>query len=271
MGISKHIKICKPHRDINSKTTNPIVLEKLEPRILLSGDSLLYAVAPDPLQNTLLDSTKQVVQYAELLESNEQVVQKTRQELDASDTLETDFYQPLLTLSVDDGSVADVVDPIQAGEDIVGLENDLDGDFEDKDTLTAVAEVAVGGEFTTNSPAVPVEDGSMPIYINDAEISIEYATPIEIRGPPTYEGDYSTTSTLSTYSTSDRYAVKSIVEGVYQIKTPDMRNLSFVDSDIKSCNGHIVFADPLVADIDTLLGGLLFDSEDDTRIFYVDA
>jgi len=85
------------------------VLERLEPRILLSGDSLLYAVAPDPL----LDSPRQVVQYAELLESNEQVVQETRQELDASDTLEPDFYQPLLTLSVDDYSVADGVDPIQ--------------------------------------------------------------------------------------------------------------------------------------------------------------
>jgi len=247
------------------------VLEKLEPRILLSGDSLLYAVAPDPLQDTLLDSTQQVVQYAELLESNEKVEQETRQELDESDALETDFYQPLLTLSVNDDSVADGVDPIQAGEDIVGLENDLGGDLEYKDTLTAVAEAAVGGKFTTNNPAVPVEDGSMPIYINDAVIGIEYATSIEIRGPPTDTGDYSTTSALSTYSTSDRYAVKSNVEGVYQLKTPDLRNLSLVDSDINSWNGQIVFSDPLVADIDTLFGGLLFGSEDDTRIFYLDA
>ena len=41
MGIFKHIKDCRPHRDINSKGTNPIVLENLEPRILLSGDGLL--------------------------------------------------------------------------------------------------------------------------------------------------------------------------------------------------------------------------------------
>jgi len=68
LGIFKRIKDCRPHPDINSKGTNPIVLEKLEPRILLSGDGLLN-IAPDPL-DSLLDNTSQVIQYAELLDTD---------------------------------------------------------------------------------------------------------------------------------------------------------------------------------------------------------
>jgi hypothetical protein len=49
----------------------PVEFEALEPRILLSGYSLLN-LAPDPL-DSLIDTTPQVVQYAELLETNGQV------------------------------------------------------------------------------------------------------------------------------------------------------------------------------------------------------
>ncbi|MHC4489907.1 MAG: LEPR-XLL domain-containing protein, partial [Planctomycetota bacterium] len=45
--------------------------EQLEPRILLSGDGLLNIAAPEPLRDPLLDGMQQVVQYAELLETNE--------------------------------------------------------------------------------------------------------------------------------------------------------------------------------------------------------
>ena len=41
--------------------------EVLEPRILLSGDGLLYAVAPDPLQDMLLDNTPLVPKQASSL------------------------------------------------------------------------------------------------------------------------------------------------------------------------------------------------------------
>jgi hypothetical protein len=44
------------------------------------------------------------------------------------------------------------------------LSNDSDADIESKVTTT--------------------QDSSMPIYINDADLSIEYATSIEIRGCP---------------------------------------------------------------------------------------
>ena len=57
-----------------SNSAKPVIFEILEPRILLSGDSLLN-IAPDPLQDTI-DTTPQVVQYAELLEINDKIKDK---------------------------------------------------------------------------------------------------------------------------------------------------------------------------------------------------
>ncbi|MBN2316291.1 MAG: LEPR-XLL domain-containing protein [Sedimentisphaerales bacterium] len=54
-----------------SKTHRPPLLERLEPRILLSGDGLLSAVVPDPF----LDTMPQLAQHAKLLETIEQVEQ----------------------------------------------------------------------------------------------------------------------------------------------------------------------------------------------------
>ena len=57
--------------NVDSTSSKPFaLLEQLEPRILLSGDGLLN-IAPEPL-DSLLDTMPQVVQYAELLETNEQ-------------------------------------------------------------------------------------------------------------------------------------------------------------------------------------------------------
>ncbi len=81
----------------DSNPAKPITFEILEPRILLSGDSLLI-IAPDPL-DSLLDTTPQVVQYAELLETNDQVQEEISQELDPSEALNADIYQPIFTFS----------------------------------------------------------------------------------------------------------------------------------------------------------------------------
>ena len=62
----------------DSSPTKPVTFEALEPRILLSGDSLLN-IALDPLQDALLDTMPQVVQYAELLETNDQVEEEMSQ------------------------------------------------------------------------------------------------------------------------------------------------------------------------------------------------
>ena len=118
MEISTHLRGVRHHiGEKNPARAQRPFFEQLEPRILLSGDSLLYAAVPDPLPDALPNSTQQIVQCAESLESSEQVEQETGQELDVSDQLE--ICQPLLTLSVND-----LVDPIQAGEDLGEIVND---------------------------------------------------------------------------------------------------------------------------------------------------
>jgi len=112
-----------------------------------------------------------------LLDTNEQVGEQISQELTSSDTPNTDVYKPILTLFVDDDNTNDEsanadlnVDNIGSAlvnADIAVLSSDSNGDIESKVGTT--------------------EDGSMPTYINDADLSSEYATSIEIRGPPVNE------------------------------------------------------------------------------------
>ncbi len=54
-------------------------LEQLEPRILLSGDSILN-IALNPHQDNILDNSSNVVQEAEILHINEQVEGQISQE-----------------------------------------------------------------------------------------------------------------------------------------------------------------------------------------------
>ena len=71
MGIFKSIKGWKLSWNTNSELVKPITFEVLEPRILLSGDSLLNVIIPDQDQDMLLDGMQNVVQHAELLETRE--------------------------------------------------------------------------------------------------------------------------------------------------------------------------------------------------------
>ena len=70
MGLFKRIKKWKQSWGTNSRPIRPASIERLEPRILLSGDGLL-SVMPDPLQDSLLDNTRQVVEYVEVLEASD--------------------------------------------------------------------------------------------------------------------------------------------------------------------------------------------------------
>jgi hypothetical protein len=55
--IFKYAKDKRTSQNIGSVSVKPFILfEQLEPRILLSVDSLLN-IAPDPLQETILDNT----------------------------------------------------------------------------------------------------------------------------------------------------------------------------------------------------------------------
>ena len=83
-------------------------IHKLEPRILLSGDVLLCAAAHYPI----VDRSQQILQYAELLQTNEQIPaagQELSREPVPTYLLETDLYQPIITLHVNtDGNVNEV-------------------------------------------------------------------------------------------------------------------------------------------------------------------
>ena len=96
----------------DSNSAKPVTFEVLEPRILLSGDSLLN-IAPDPF-DSLIDTTPQVVQYAELLETNDQIEEEINQELDPAEALNSDIYQPIFTLSVNEGNIA----PVEADNNV---------------------------------------------------------------------------------------------------------------------------------------------------------
>jgi len=108
LGIFERIKDRKPSWNTNSKKITPIVLEKLEPRILLSGDSLLYA-ATSQLYDPLDSNAQQITQYAELLDTDARAEEQVSQELTSSDTLNSDVYKPILTLSQDDNTNSDSV------------------------------------------------------------------------------------------------------------------------------------------------------------------
>jgi len=201
----KHIKDRKLASSTNSEQARPTLLEKLEPRILLSGDSLLYAAAPDALQETLLDSPQYVIQYAELLDTDQQVEQQLpnaeheiHQQLDPSDLADTDLDQVIFTLSADDDINDKVIDKTagdlnagnigtaQTSDDLAVLSDDSGGNVHNKTAATEIADSTIE-EPVGNDYAVPTDDGSMPICIADTDPSIEYATSVDIRGPPASE------------------------------------------------------------------------------------
>ena len=230
MGILKRIKDHKLFPSRDSAPVKPPVLERLEPRILLSGDGLLNIAPPDPIQDT-----PQVVRYAELLESDEEVEQDIDQEGCRSCPDGSDLLEPILTISVDESTIPDDDDPSVLSDD------SCEGICDETSTAEAV-HVSVD-EPTTQSPAFPTEDGSMPTYVSDADLNIEYATSIEIRGPPESESAYSTADGLITYAISDGYAETFDVGSVYELKAPDLPGLQLVDSDISSWEWQVVYLD----------------------------
>ena len=161
----------------HSTLVNPLIqLEQLEPRILLSADSLLN-INPDPLQDTLLNNTQQEIQYAELLNTNEQVEEQISLEVAQPVNPDIEAYKPVFTLLVDDadandGSAGadlgiDNIGSAQVNNDVVLLLSDSDGDIE----------------------SLGITEGYIPLIYNDDNISIEENTSIEIRGPPVTLGD----------------------------------------------------------------------------------
>ena len=243
MGIFKHITERKSSLSTDSKPVKPIVLERLEPRILLSGDGLLYAATYDPL----LESVQPIVQCAEILDTTERVNQQhpaEGQEIDQNltnpDPLETDLCEPIFTLSVEDGDINDGVAPAQVDDDLAELLDDFEENGDSKITLTEMVDVE---EPIINSTTIPTEDGSKPITDSDADLSIDYATSIEIRGPPGDVSDSLTASEINTYASSDEIAESSGGDNIQQLKVPDLPGMYLVDPNVGCLEGQVFYLD----------------------------
>ena len=159
------------NEDKNYTSAKPLPhFEQLEPRILLSADSLLNVMGPTHGHDTLIHSVQEVVQCTELPQTHEQL-----EEFAQSESSDAGDYQPILTLCVDDNANEessdedfgiDNVDSAQVNCDIAVFSNDSNENI---------------GSFSAT------EDGDMPVFITNADLCKEYATSIEIRGPPENE------------------------------------------------------------------------------------
>ena len=172
LGILRRISVRKLSSRTASRPFHPPALEKLEPRILLSGDGLLSVVQPDLPQDTLLDSTPQIVQCAELWEANEQVEQQCPR-------IEGEIHRPIFTLHVaedeDFGEQAMDADLSPADEF-----SETGGDLNAEDigpSETSDDHVSLSEDSDVDQESLgTTEDGIMPLYIDDADLSKEYAT-----------------------------------------------------------------------------------------------
>ncbi|MBL7153669.1 MAG: hypothetical protein ISS79_08120, partial [Phycisphaerae bacterium] len=243
---------------------------------MLSADSLLIAAVPDPFQDTLLDGTQQVVERAAFLETDERLErqlptgeQAIRDEVEPSDQLETDLYQPIFTLSADaddatddepidadvnsvdgfnetTGDVSfDEIGPVQASEDPGTLVHDSDGATQDTGTLATVTEAIVGGEVSMDDDAAPAENSSLTTDTNDADLSIEYATSIEIRGPPASDPLKSNSTSVTLVEVAfqtENNALDEYKDGA-QRQGVDLPGLYLVDPDVGYFDGQVIYLD----------------------------
>ncbi|MHC4756786.1 MAG: LEPR-XLL domain-containing protein, partial [Planctomycetota bacterium] len=219
-----------------TREIKPLIhFEQLEPRILLSVDSLLN-IAPDSGQDPVLGNPSTFVQEAELLHTNEEIEVQINPESAPVDALNTDIYKPICTLVVDDNinndesADADLsVDNIGSAlvnADITVLLNDFNEDIENKVSTT--------------------EDESPQVYVNDAEIIIEENTSIEIRGPPLSE---TVNSEITTYcndnedSEVDPNILDEYAAEVQPSGSGDLSDLYLVDPTVDYFDGQIVYLD----------------------------
>jgi len=217
-----------------TRKVKPLIqIEQLEPRIMLSGDGLLN-IAPDLNEDTILDNTSQVIQYVE--DTHEPVEAELSLELAQPYTTNIDVYEPIITLLVDDDSTndelvdsdlsVDNVDPTLVNDEINILSNDSDEYIENKVGTT--------------------EDSGIPDYIDD-DLSIEYATSIEIRGPPVSE----TVLELSLSVEGARLG-PYIVTGMLPSPPGGIGGLTFADGflySVEGYNGNIHKIDPQTGNV----------------------
>ncbi|MBN2313515.1 MAG: choice-of-anchor D domain-containing protein [Sedimentisphaerales bacterium] len=264
----KHSKDRTSPPSANSKSPDPVFLEKLEPRILLSGDGLLCSAALDPL----IDTRPNVVQHAELLETSEHFntkptgYQEIYQEANPSHPDGTDLLQPILTLTIEDNhstqdrelneKVINGVDTSEESPNEFNLDEvdlaqiEIHSVVHSEDSNRSIANemflaevVGIAVENPKKTIAVPIEDSNIPEYITDADVGIEEALSIEIRGPPTESGELTTLLNSEIYVESDEFAELSDEGNSYQLKAPDLPGLQLENADISSWEEQIIYLD----------------------------
>jgi hypothetical protein len=203
--------------DVDSASAKPFtLLEQLEPRILLSADCL-NAIAPEPL-DSLLDNMPQVVQHAELLETNDQAEEQA-----PSDTA---IYQPIFTLSSNGESV-------EAAESATELT---------EENSTVVVETTVG-EFENNETKIVTEDENFPVNI-DENLSIQETTSIEIRGPPASDlENYFSNANLEDVALQTQNDILNEYVGGVQSQIAGLSGLYLVEPDVDYFDGQVFYLD----------------------------
>ncbi|MBN2137174.1 MAG: LEPR-XLL domain-containing protein, partial [Sedimentisphaerales bacterium] len=170
-------------------STKPIVFEALEPRVLLSADSLAN-LALASASDVIPQGTDHAVRHAELLETPGQSLTCEARAVDEKADLPDDdssaSYTPIFTFSAGEISGesedADLTDigPIQTDEDASGLsEENTDAPA----NAAPVVEAAVEYE-TYIGRGIPTADAAQPILADNDNIRDLKSLPIEIRGPP---------------------------------------------------------------------------------------
>jgi len=267
MGIFRHIIGRKASPDANSKSTRSPIFENLEPRIMLSADGLLSCLNAPLHDDPLANESQQVIEYdhTQWLDTDESVGVKLPQiereissDPDLSKLSESESISPFFTLTLDESStISQSEEKINKSSDNFNTENvglvntnidnsqqsNASADITNNNLIPALAVDIIADETAMINPVIPIEDGSMPIYNSDADLSIEYATSIEPRGPPPSDIDTSITSKLDTYVASDEIAESSDVVGIHSLNAPDLPGLILVDTDISSWDGQIIYLD----------------------------
>ena len=201
MKIFKRFKTRRSTLSMDSDSPKPMLLEKLEPRILLSGDGLPGIDTIDSLP----DCNQPVVQYVDLPEDNDQI--ETDQQI-----------QPLLTLPLDE-------DCIHKEDEFAVNVIDSDGETADNEVDSDVA-VVVENELTTRgdlcAPVLPglhlIETATdnfegQIVYLNfDGEQDVTYSGPaiIEDIDVPAFEAQ-------GKFASQEEAIIADVLEDLNQI------------------------------------------------------
>ena len=221
------------------------IFERLEPRIMLSADSLASCLSTPAIDNPLENSYQQVIERdnTQLLETDESSDVQLPQ-IESEITFEIESITPIFSLTLDDNNPDSESEKTNEKSDISSLENTgiintEQENFEESSTsinitnnnLTPSENLCITTQQTLeNSSAIIADDGSKPIINYDTDLSTEYANSIEPRGPPACEIESLTTSEIDTYVTTDEIADSFNVGNIYTSIAPELPGLQLTGS-----------------------------------------